>query len=112
MDSRIPVVRDSTLVQELRRKGIMLRQPLLVLRKEVLGVLLVLQHLGPQLLDQIRRPPKHASNECQLAVRGSGLYHLPGPGNRRLKPLVSGVQHAQAQAIGAEIFTGPICDMD
>ena len=100
------------LVQELRRKGISLRQPLLVLCKETLGVLVVLQHLGPYVLSKIRRPPEHTASDCQLAVRASSFHHLPGTGNRRLEPLVLGVQHAQAQAVGAEVFAGAVCDVD
>lgn len=40
------------------------------------------------------------------------MPHLPGAGHGRLKPLVPGVQHAQPQAVGAEVFACPVCDVD
>ena len=46
------------------------------------------------------------------AVGAWGLGHSPGAGNHRLKPLVSGVQHAQAQTVGAEVFACPVRDVD
>lgn len=47
-----------------------------------------------------------------LGVECQAFNDLPGAGNRRLKPLVPRVQHAQAQTIGAEVFAGAVCDMD
>lgn len=46
-------------IQEPSGNGILLGQEPLILPKEVVGVGFVLQHAGPDILDDVWRPPEH-----------------------------------------------------